>query len=80
MEYYYNRQTGNPITTPAGCATVSDRIKMRKDQKKLARDRYPGSKFEYRDGTLFFAGTQERVPGSIMIQKPKRVQEHRGRM
>jgi hypothetical protein len=73
MDIYYDRYTGNHTSTRCRNDEVQDRIKRRKAQKKVAKERHPGRKFEYRNGILYFAGTTERVSGSFMIQKPKMV-------
>ena len=71
MDYYYSRSTGNHTATRYGNEEVRDRIVRRKQEKKSAKEKYRGRNFEFRNGILFFAGTNERVPGSTMIQKPK---------
>jgi hypothetical protein len=77
---YHNSPTKNGTSTRYRDQVVRERIIRRKQEKKSAKEKYRGRNFEFRNGILYFAGTRDRVPGSIMIQKPKRVQEHRGRM
>lgn len=72
MDYYRNPKQ-NQTPKPHRNEEIRNRVISRREQKKMAKERYRGRSFVFRDGILYFAGTTDRVPGSIMIQKPKKV-------